>query len=218
MCNCSPDQVIVNWKLKGIPQTIPPLFIDSIMTISKSIQIPYEFEQARGNIIVLREYYKRISQIASVKDFMKGQIETIIPCFFSEQFECSSFVTETSILCPLTKTQARCLDALRRRWAFLLQMEPRGKALLNDVVISILFEMMRIYSHPFLAGCSEQLLLKESKESWRDTFRHSSSKLMICDLLVKSCESVGIYVKSIRLAQYLHRYFEESGFVVVEWS
>ena len=186
------------------------------MTVSNTIRITSEFHKAKSNLPILREYYKRLTGIASIQDLMNEQVETVIPCFFTERFGCDSIITETCVLCPLTRTQAKCLDALQHRWMFLLQLEPRAKSLYYDVVISVLFEMIRIYAHPFLAGCSEPVLLKESKESWKDTFRHASSKQLICDMLLKGCGSVGIYVRSIRLAQYLHRYYEESGFVVIE--
>ena len=208
--------MIITWRVKDIPEKIPSLFVECMMTVSNTIHIPSVFNKAKSNLPILREYYKRLTGIASIQDLVSEQVETVIPCFFTQRFGCDSIITETFVLCPLTKTQANCLDSLNNRWLFLLQLEPRGKSLYLDVVISILFEMIRIYAHPFLAGCSEPVLLKESKESWKDTFRHASSKQLICDMLIKGFDSVGIYVRSIRLAQYLQRYYNESGFVTIE--
>ena len=52
-------------------------------------------------------------------------------------------------------------------------MSDRGQRTLlgNDVLLSVVFEMIRIYTHPFLAGCSEQACCECSCGSveWADS-------------------------------------------------
>ena len=54
----------------------------------------------------------------------------------------------------------------------LLECNARGQRTLlgNDVILSVVFEMIRIYTHPFLSGCGEQACCECScgSEKWSD--------------------------------------------------
>ena len=54
----------------------------------------------------------------------------------------------------------------------LLECNARGQRTLlgNDVILSVVFEMIRIYTHPFLSGCGEQACCECNcgSEKWSD--------------------------------------------------
>lgn len=137
-------------------------------------------------------------------------------------------------------------------------MNGRGQHTLlgNDVLLSVVFEMIRIYTHPFLAGCGEQACCECScgdrsghddksdnecgadwntsnsspyssphKCDWNEAFSQCSGKICMLDFLVNclfqvvdmygydtqdsSCQVVGIYSRSLRMCQYLTRYYRK---------
>lgn len=116
------------------------------------------------------------------------EIKTLIPCFLSDHYQTRSFLTETCIFCPLTVQQARCIRSLYRRWEFALQASSSPR--MKDVIANLLFELLRIYTHPILAGCSKNALIESSQQNWIDTFKEASSKVMLCDHLLKAYQNV----------------------------
>ena len=149
------------------------------------------FGPIQRNLEILQDYYTTIQNTTFYFSTISS-VQSVITMSFSERFGCRSLVTETCVLCPISKDQADCLDHLNERWSFLLSSRSRSKMtnspkMMNDIIISLFFEMMRIYSHPFLGGCTEQLLLElHSDQSWTSVFRTSSSKIMVCDMILNT--------------------------------
>lgn len=93
--------------------------------------------------------------------------------------------------------------------------------------MSLVFEMRRVYNHPFLAGCSEALCVKSD---WATSFREASGKVGMMEYVMQAikqvCENrgdywkdkkarvLGVYSKSIRICQYLTKYFKLQGYPV----
>lgn len=178
------------------------------------------FPVAQQNQRILKEYYKNELKQQSVNTLLHRPVESISTCWLQERFKGVDLVSEYCVLCPLTKTQAKCLDCLRGRWGFLLKLNPKDSPLYLDTLISLYFEIERVYSHPFLAGCTEQMVLRErALDSWSEAFRRSSSKVRVSELLLDvlsgedSC--VAVFVKSVQLARFYQRFYQEHPGVVV---
>ena len=62
--------MIITWRVKDIPEKIPSLFVECMMTVSNTIHIPSVFNKAKSNLPILREYYKRLTGIASIQDLV----------------------------------------------------------------------------------------------------------------------------------------------------
>lgn len=219
MLDCRPDHVITCWSITKAPSSIPPLFLDSLSAFVSGIRTE-SFPVAQQNQRILKEYYKNELKQQSVNTLLHRPVESISTCWLQERFKGVDLVSEYCVLCPLTKTQAKCLDCLRGRWGFLLKLNPKDSPLYLDTLISLYFEIERVYSHPFLAGCTEQMVLRErALDSWSEAFRRSSSKVRVSELLLDvlsgedSC--VAVFVKSVQLARFYQRFYQEHPGVVV---
>lgn len=195
------------------------LFPDYLSTIASSVRLEH-FPVAQQNQRILKEYYRKELKQQSMESLLHSPMESITTCWLKERFKGVDLVSEYCVLCPLTKTQARCLDCLERRWSFLLKQNPTNDSIYLDTLISLYFEMERVYSHPFLAGCTEQIVLEEKvPDAWSEVFRRSSSKVRVGELLLNTLggdgSCVALFVKSVRLANYYQRFYQEHPGVAV---
>ena len=219
MLDCRPGHVITCWSVTKPPSSIPALFLDCLCLIASGIQTE-QFPIAQQNQRILKEYYKTELKQKSVNALLHSTVESVSTCWLKERFKGVDLVSEYCVLCPLTRMQAKCLDCLSRRWGFLLKENPKDSPLYLDTLVSLYFEIERVYSHPFLAGCTEQTVLKErALDSWSEAFRRSSSKVRVSELLLDilggegSC--IAVFVKSIQLAHFYQRFYQERRNVAV---
>lgn len=56
--------------------------------------------------------------------------------------------------------------------------------------------MIRIYTHPFLSGCSESLACIR-EEKWTESFRKASGKVLVMEYVMKSMRQVGRSASSL---------------------
>lgn len=186
-----PEHIITAWEIEKPEGSLAPHFITFLKQTANKITLDPVFGPIDRNLKNLCQYFSGISsdQLRFTPSF---SIKSVVTLQFEERFGCTSLITETCVLCPMSKDQAECLDHLNERWSFLVDVRPRQKSApapktQNDVIVSLFFEMLRVYAHPFLGGCTEQLLLEQHVgQSWQTVFRTSSSKIMVCDLLLKA--------------------------------
>ena len=133
------------------------------------------------------------------------------------------------MLCPLSVTQVRCLECLWQRWGFVLKQNLRNVPIARDVVAGLLYELIRVYTHPFLSGCSESVLTEDDTRTWSMSFRKTCAKVSVLEHMVKECFQMNthppthshhptvvfVYSRTLRLCQYLSRYFLETHRAVV---
>ena len=157
------------------------------------ILIPYynEEEISRGkesNQEFLRDLYHGFNSNSLAEHCLADDIPSFISMSFEERTHRSGFLLETLLLCPITVVQVKCIHSLWARWGFLLTSRKK-ESLFNDVLTSSYLEMIRIYSHPFLSGCSETLACSR-EEKWTDSFRKASGKLLVMEYVIKSMQQV----------------------------
>ena len=58
--------------------------------------------------------------------------------------------------------------------------------------------MIRIYTHPFLSGCSESLACIR-EEKWTESFRKASGKVLVMEYVMKCMRQVGCPAFSFRI-------------------
>ena len=189
-------------------------------------------------------HYKFCSHAGDTLTLIKHNcVETLIPCFTRDHCDEASLVRESAVLCPLSVTQVRCLECLWQRWGFVLKQNLRSVPIARDVVAGLLYELIRVYTHPFLSGCSESVLTEDDTRAWSMSFRKACAKVSVLEHMVKECfqvtthppshsqeclqvnkdtpshshhpTTVFIYSRTLRLCQYLSRYFLETHRAVV---
>ena len=203
-------------------------------------------------------HYKFCSHADDTLTLIKHNcVETLIPCFTRDHCDEASLVRESAVLCPLSVTQVRCLECLWQRWGFVLKQNLRNVPIARDVVAGLLYELIRVYTHPFLSGCSESVLVEDDTRAWSMSFRKACAKVSVLEHMVKECFQVSIhppthsqerlqvtthppshsqeclqvnkdtpphsqnhsvvfiYSRTLRLCQYLSRYFLETHRAVV---
>lgn len=203
-------------------------------------------------------HYKFCSHADDTLTLIKHNcVETLIPCFTRDHCDEASLVRESAVLCPLSVTQVRCLECLWQRWGFVLKQNLRNVPIARDVVAGLLYELIRVYTHPFLSGCSESVLTEDDARTWSMSFRKACAKVSVLEHMVKECFQVSIhppthsqerlqvtthppshsqeclqvnkdtpshsqnhsvvfiYSRTLRLCQYLSRYFLETHRAVV---
>lgn len=203
-------------------------------------------------------HYKFCSHAGDTLTLIKHNcVETLIPCFTRDHCDEASLVRESAVLCPLSVTQVRCLECLWQRWGFVLKQNLRNVPIARDVVAGLLYELIRVYTHPFLSGCSESVLTEDDARTWSMSFRKACAKVSVLEHMVKECFQVSIhppthsqerlqvtthppshsqerlqvnkdtpshsqnhsvvfiYSRTLRLCQYLSRYFLETHRAVV---
>ena len=189
-------------------------------------------------------HYKFCSHADDTLTLIKHNcVETLIPCFTRDHCDEASLVRESAVLCPLSVTQVRCLECLWQRWGFVLKQNLRSVPIARDVVAGLLYELIRVYTHPFLSGCSENVLTEDDTRAWSMSFRKACAKVSVLEHMVKECFQVTthppshsqeclqvnkdtpshsqnhsvvfIYSRTLRLCQYLSRYFLETHRAVV---
>ena len=189
-------------------------------------------------------HYKFCSHAGDTLTLIKHNcVETLIPCFTRDHCDEASLVRESAVLCPLSVTQVRCLECLWQRWGFVLKQNLRNVPIARDVVAGLLYELIRVYTHPFLSGCSESVLTEDDARTWSMSFRKACAKVSVLEHMVKECFQVTthppshsqeclqvnkdtpshsqnhsvvfIYSRTLRLCQYLSRYFLETHRAVV---
>lgn len=203
-------------------------------------------------------HYKFCSHAGDTLTLIKHNcVETLIPCFTRDHCDEAALVRESAVLCPLSVTQVRCLECLWQRWGFVLKQNLRNVPIARDVVAGLLYELIRVYTHPFLSGCSESVLTEDDARTWSMSFRKACAKVSVLEHMVKECFQVSIhppthsqerlqvtthppshsqeclqvnkdtpshsqnhsvvfiYSRTLRLCQYLSRYFLETHRAVV---
>lgn len=203
-------------------------------------------------------HYKFCSHADDTLTLIKHNcVETLIPCFTRDHCDEASLVRESAVLCPLSVIQVRCLECLWQRWGFVLKQNLRNVPIARDVVAGLLYELIRVYTHPFLSGCSENVLTEDDTRAWSMSFRKACAKVSVLEHMVKECFQVSIhppthsqerlqvtthppshsqeclqvnkdtpshsqnhsvvfiYSRTLRLCQYLSRYFLETHRAVV---
>lgn len=156
-----------------------------------------------------------------------GKIPTFVPLFQQAFGADSSF--EACILCPYSNTQIQCLNALNERWGFALQTKTRSE-MTDDVVTSVYFEIIRILTHPFLSGASEEAICEMLGGSWEDCFVKASSKVAFLNSYIAEVASrdgtnaqtsqsrVFIYCSSLLMCLYLERFFQSKNVELVSFA
>lgn len=182
---------MIRWPVKNEQCTISSSFLYGLYLFVPKLSKGVAYNSMLTNSQILSATYNHFAKQQEkplLSCIRQQEIKTLIPCFFSDHYQTRSFLTETCIFCPLTVLQARCIRSLYRRWDFALQMpsSPRMK----DVIANLLFELLRIYTHPILAGCSKNALIESSQQNWIDTFKEASSKVMLCDHLLEAYQNV----------------------------
>ena len=186
-----PEHIITAWEVEKPEGSLAPHFITFLTQTASKIKLDPVFGPVDNNLKSLGQYYSGISpdKLRLTPSF---SMQSVVTLQYEERFKCTSLITETCVLCPISKDQAECLDHLNERWSFLIDVRPRDKSApapktQDDAIVSLFFEMVRVYAHPFLGGCTEQLLLEQhASQSWQTVFRESSSKIIVCDLLLKA--------------------------------
>ena len=181
----------MRWPVPSEAISVSPSFLYGLYSFIPSVSKTTSFSNLLTNSQVLSSlynHYAKQSSQAIVDNIKQNNIKTVIPCFFRDHYNVQGFLTETCIFCPLTVFQSRCLQALLKRWDFALASPSSDRV--SDVTANVLFEMLRIYTHPILGGCSESLLQEAMKTDWATAFKRSSSKVMVCDYLIQSYQAV----------------------------
>lgn len=158
-----------------VPNGVKKLAFNNIFTNHQILQSLYS-------------HYAKQSDLQRVESIKDGSVKTVVTCFFRNHYNTNGFLTETCIFCPLTVFQTQCLQALLRRWDFALAGLQSDRV--RDIASNVFFELLRIYTHPFLAGCSESLVQESMKMDWVHSFRSTSSKVLVCDYMIQTYQSV----------------------------
>lgn len=176
-------------------------------------------------------HYKFCSHADDTLTLIKHNcVETLISCFTRDHCDETSLVRESAVLCPLSVTQVRCLECLWQRWGFVLKQNLRNVPIARDVVAGLLYELIRVYTHPFLSGCSESVLTEDDTRAWSMSFRKACAKVSVLEHMVQERLQVNthppshsqnhtvvfVYSRTLRLCQFLSRYFLETHRAVVE--
>ena len=114
-----------------------------------------------------------------------GKISTFITLFQHSIGADSAF--EACILCPYSNVQIECLNALNARWGFVMQAKTRSE-MMDDVITSVYFETIKILTHPFLSGASEEAIIEKMGGSWEECFVKASSKVAFLDSYIGQVE------------------------------
>lgn len=189
------EYLIARWPVPNDHPIIKSSFLYSLyLYIPKHVKnMPYNSSLTNNQILsAVYDHYAKLPDKAILSSIQKLEIHTMIPFFFQQHFKTTSLLTEACIFCPLTIFQTRCLKSLYCRWNFAIQSYnyTQRSTRIKDLTANLLFEILRIYTHPFLAGCSEALLQECSKEDWCSTFKQASSKVIMCDYLIQSFKQV----------------------------
>lgn len=187
------ENLIVRWPVQNEKVSVSPSFLFSLFLFVPKIAKMIAYNTLLTNHQVLSAVYNHFAKQHEhpILYYIRQQeVRSVMTCFFEDHYQRKSFLTETCIFCPLTIAQTRCIQALLRRWDFALQNSKSPRV--YDVTANLLFELLRVYTHPILAGCSEPVLQETFQSDWIATFRKSSSKVMVCDYLMKAYQSVCI--------------------------
>ena len=185
----SPTFVLLLWKigssLNSVPIPVPLSLCDLLLPYLHS-DAPSRSKEKEQEFLC--DLYHGYGDDSLIEQCLSNNIPSFIPMCFEEQTQRVGFLLETVLLCPLTKLQVHCLNSLWARWGFLLS-ESRTESMYSDVLMSTYLEMIRIYSHPFLAGCSESLACSSS-EKWAASFRDASAKVRVMEYVMKCTKQV----------------------------
>lgn len=184
------------WELGSLPETIPTAFIESFsgLLLHASSSSPFSSNQQ-----LLHDYYNNYTITEQLTDdLLNNSIPSFLTCFSELRFHCDSFSREYIIPVPVTVVQARCLQALSLRWGFILNglcvqwsaLTSSNTSFDHDVLLSIYLELLRVYTHPFLAGCSQALLLQQ--HDFCNAFRNASGKVVVLDQIIASLTKVEV--------------------------
>ena len=182
------------WELGSLPETIPTAFIESFsgLLLHASSSSPFSSNQQ-----LLHDYYNNYTITEQLTDdLLNNSIPSFLTCFSELRFHCDGFSREYIIPVPVTVVQARCLQSLSLRWGFILNglcvqwlaLTPSNTSFDHDVLLSIYLELLRVYTHPFLAGCSQALLLQQ--HDFCAAFRNASGKVVVLDQIIASLTKV----------------------------
>lgn len=186
---------ITLWPMDSIPSRIPFPFLESFSSLLFHLESTTAYT---ANQQLLHDYFSNCttSEHLSV-DLMNSSIPSFIPCFSQMKFQSDSLCHDSIILVPLTITQQKCLHALYQRWSFFFNSTcviSNGVTVRSsfnkDVMFSVYLEMLRIYTHPFLAGCSASLLLEHS--DFLTEFSSASGKVIALNQIIRKLTKVAM--------------------------
>ena len=175
--------MLVRWPFTSRPQAVHASFVSALPSfLPKLPRLPEYEARGRWREGLLLHYKAWALQEPTLADLEQGRLQTVVPVFAPKD---DSNVDERVVLCPLSGTQARCLTCLWRRWGFALKPNVRVTPLVKDVLVGLLYEMLRVLVHPFLGGCSERVLVEECDGSWPAAFRKASAKVSVLEHLIQ---------------------------------
>ena len=175
--------MLVRWPFVSQPQAVHASFISALPSfLPKLPRLPEYEARGRWREGLLLHYKAWALQEPTLADLEQGRLQTVVPVFAPKD---DSNVDERVVLCPLSGTQARCLTCLWRRWGFALKPNVRVTPLVKDVLVGLLYEMLRVLVHPFLSGCGERVLVEECGGSWPAAFRKASAKVSVLEHLIQ---------------------------------
>ena len=175
--------MLVRWPFASRPQAVHASFVSALPSfLPKLPRLPEYEARGRWREGLLLHYKAWALQEPTLADLEQGRLQTVVPVFAPKD---DSNVDERVVLCPLSGTQARCLTCLWRRWGFALKPNVRVTPLVKDVLVGLLYEMLRVLVHPFLGGCSERVLVEECEGSWPAAFRKASAKVSVLEHLIQ---------------------------------
>ena len=175
--------MLVRWPFVSRPQAVHASFVSALPSfLPKLPRLPEYEARGRWREGLLLHYKAWALQEPTLADLEQGRLQTVVPVFAPKD---DSNVDERVVLCPLSGTQARCLTCLWRRWGFALKPNVRVTPLVKDVLVGLLYEMLRVLVHPFLGGCSERVLVEECDGSWPAAFRKASAKVSVLEHLIQ---------------------------------
>ena len=175
--------MLVRWPFASRPQAVHASFVSALPSfLPKLPRLPEYEARGRWREGLLLHYKAWALQEPTLADLEQGRLQTVVPVFAPKD---DSNVDERVVLCPLSGTQARCLTCLWRRWGFALKPNVRVTPLVKDVLVGLLYEMLRVLVHPFLGGCSERVLVEECDGSWPAAFRKASAKVSVLEHLIQ---------------------------------
>lgn len=229
--------MLVRWPFASRPQAVHASFVSALSSFLPKLPRLPEYEARSSWREGLLLHYKAWAlQELTLADLEQGRLQTVVPVFAPKD---DANVDERVVLCPLSGTQARCLTCLWRRWGFALKPNVRVTPLVKDVLVGLLYEMLRVLVHPFLGGCGERVLLEECDGSWPAAFRKASAKVSVLEHLIQGVTRASeekvthtkeekathtkekktgpffVYSRTVRVCQLLRRYFEATGREVV---
>lgn len=182
--NFSFDSIVTCWRFDRVPSQIPIYFVDFIRN--------YYQNHLDSRFIKSLPYLNYRALLLSISGYSdpddltdaiwNGKIPTFITLFQQSIGAESSF--EACILCPYSNVQIQCLNALLERWNFVFQAKTRSE-MMDDVITSLYFEIIRILVHPFFSGASEEAICELMGSSWEDCFVKCSPKVAFLDSYIR---------------------------------